>query len=422
MKQQIFQFINWKPGRIIGAAVVVLFAAAFIVGPAAGQGLAIASSVQAGEVVDNDLLLTGFEGVIDGKVIGNVFATGKEVTVNGDIEGSLFVVGDKLTVNGHVAGGTYAIGMSLEQGSSSVIDLNLYFLGISLRTESGAEIGRDLTMVALSANLAGEVGRDTRAVVGLLEFLRLLGDGLSQGVLGKPIVELNSGGVVSAAGAIGPQILARPSIVPGGLLASSAAQQAVASDELVEILLNCIRALVSFLIVGGLALWLKPKMFNGATGQLRQRPLASAGYGALVFVNGFLLTLLFGAVIVGIGLGLRALTLTSLAWAFWGVSFSSLGLAFSLFIVSLVWLSKAIVAALVGILILERVYPRALEYRGSAITLGLVIYLLLCPIPVLGWVVGLLVSVLGLGGMFLSIKEIKREKKSATKKPAAKKK
>ena len=100
MKQQIIQFINWKPGRIIGAALVVLFAAAFIAGPAAGQGLSIASSVQAGEVVDNDLLLTGLEGVIDGTVIGNVFATGKEVTVNGDIEGSLFVVGDKLTVNG----------------------------------------------------------------------------------------------------------------------------------------------------------------------------------------------------------------------------------------------------------------------------------------------------------------------------------
>lgn len=413
MKQQIIQFINWKPGRIIGAALVVLFAAAFIAGPAAGQGLSIASSVQAGEVVDNDLLLTGFEGVIDGTVIGNVFATGKEVTVNGDIEGSLFVVGDKLTVNGHVAGGTYAVGVSLEQGSSSVIGLNLYFLGISIRTESGAEIGRDLTMVTLSANLAGEVGRDTRAVVGLLEFLRILGEGLSQGVRGKPIVELAPSGAAAVAGGNGAQILSRPSIVPASMLLRPTFQQAVTSDEVIKTILNCIRALVSFLLVGGLALWLKPKMFNGATEQLRQRPLASAGYGALVFVNGFLLTLLFGAVIVGIGLGLRALTLTSLAWAFWGVTFSSLGLAFSLFIVSLVWLSKAVVAALVGILILERAYPRALEYRGSAMTLGLLIYLLLCPIPVLGWVVALLVTVLGLGAMLLSINQIGRDRKSA---------
>ena len=110
---------------------MVLFATAIIARPAAGQGLSIASSVQAGEVVDNDLLLTGFEGVIDGTVIGNVFAAGKEVTVNGEIEGSLFVIGDKVTVNGRVAGGTYVVGVSLDQGASSVIDLNLYFLGIS---------------------------------------------------------------------------------------------------------------------------------------------------------------------------------------------------------------------------------------------------------------------------------------------------
>ena len=416
MKQEMIRLLQWKPGRIIGAGVVVLIVAAFVARPAAGQGLSIASAVQADEVIDNDLLLTGFEGVIDGTVIGNVFATGKEVTVNGDIEGSLFVVGDKLTVNGNVAGGTYAIGVSLEQGSSSVIGLNLYFLGINLRTESGAAIGRDLTMVALSANLAGEVGRDTRAVVGLLEFIRLIGEGLGQGVRGKPIVELAPADLRAAASGNGAQNLGRPNMVPGNLLARTSSLQADSTDEVVEIVVNCIRALVSFLLVGLLALWLKPKMFNGATDELRQRPLASAGYGALVFVNGFLLTLLLGAVIVGIGLGLRALTLTSLAWGFWAVAFSSLGLAFSLFVVSLVWLSKAIVAAVVGNLILERVYPRALEYRASAMTLGLLIYLLLCPIPVVGWVVALVVSVLGLGGMFQSIRQIKRDKKSAPKK------
>ena len=415
MKQEAIRLLQWRPGRIIGAALAVLIAAAFIVGPAAGQGLSIASAVQADEVIDNDLLLTGFEGVIDGTVMGNVFATGKEVTVNGDIEGSLFVIGDKLAVNGNVAGGTYAIGVSLEQGSSSVIDLNLYFLGINLRTESGAVIGRDLTLVALSANLAGEVDRDTRAVVGLLEFIRLIGDGLGQGVLGKPIVGLAPADLGAAATGIGTRILGRPTIVPGSLLARTSSLQAVSTDELIEIGINCIRALVSFLLVGFLALWLKPKMFNGATAELRQRPLASAGYGALVFVNGFLLTLLLGAAIVGVGLGLRALTLTSLAWGFWGVAFSSLGLAFSIFVVSLVWLSKAIVAAAVGIAILERVYPRALEYRVSAMTLGLLIFLLLCLIPVVGLVIAMVVSVIGLGAIFLSIRQIKRDRKPAAK-------
>ena len=49
-------------------------------------------------------------------------------------------------------------------------------------------------------------------------------------------------------------------------------------------------------------------------------------------------------------------------------------------------------------------------------TLGLLIYLLLCPIPVVGWVVALVVSVLGLGGMFLSVRQIKRDRKALAKK------
>jgi len=413
VKQTLIGFITGRSGRLVGMGLAVLFAAAFIAGPAAGQGLQVASSVQAGEVVDNDLLLTGFEGVIDGTVIGNVFATGKEVTVNGEVQGSLFVIGDKVTVNGDVGGGTYVVGVSLEQGSSSVINLNLYFLGINLRTDGGAVIGRDLVMVALSANLAGEVERDTRAVVGLLEFLRLIGEGLSQGVRGQPIVHLAP--AVAANGKTS-LALARPNLFPDSLLTRGSAPQAISSDEVVEIVLDYARGLVSFLLVGGLALWLLPKMFNGATDQLGRRPWASAGYGALVFVNGFLLTLLLAAVFVGVGVALRALTLTALAWAFWGVAFSGLGLAFSLFMVSFVWLSKVIVATLVGVLILQRVYPRALEYRSSALVLGLLIYLLLFLIPVIGWVVALIVTVLGLGALFLSIRELKWSGKRAVKK------
>jgi hypothetical protein len=44
------------------------------------------------------------------------------------------------------------------------------------------------------------------------------------------------------------------------------------------------------------------------------------------------------------------------------------------------------------------------------------IYLLLCPIPVLGWVVALIVTVLGLGAMFLSIREFIWSKKPTSKK------
>ena len=106
-------------------------------------------------------------------------------------------------------------------------------------------IGRDLLMVAFSANLAGKVDRDTRAVVGLLEFLRLIGEGLSQEVRSKPMVELAPNEVAAAASGSGRQNLGRPSIMPESLLLNTSSVQAASSDEVVEILLNCIRAMVS---------------------------------------------------------------------------------------------------------------------------------------------------------------------------------
>jgi hypothetical protein len=109
-------------------------------------------------------------------------------------------------------------------------------------------------MVALSANLAGEVGRDTRAIVGLLEFLRLISEGLSQGVLGKPIVYAAPSEIGAGGNGITTSTFARPNALPAALLAQVSAQQAIDSEEVVEVVLNCVRALVSFLIVGGLAL------------------------------------------------------------------------------------------------------------------------------------------------------------------------
>jgi len=45
VKQEMNRLLHWKPGRVIGAVLVVLIAAVFVAGPAAGQGLSIASTV-----------------------------------------------------------------------------------------------------------------------------------------------------------------------------------------------------------------------------------------------------------------------------------------------------------------------------------------------------------------------------------------
>jgi hypothetical protein len=58
VKSSLNRFLTGRTGRALGLGIAILIAAAFLAGPAAGQGLQVANSVQADEVIDNDLLLT----------------------------------------------------------------------------------------------------------------------------------------------------------------------------------------------------------------------------------------------------------------------------------------------------------------------------------------------------------------------------
>ena len=63
--------------------------------------------------------------------------------------------------------------------------------------------------------------------------------------------------------------------------------------------------------------------------------------------------------------------------------------------------SKLVVSYLVGTLILERLAPKA-SHRFWPLLLGIVLYTLVRSIPILGLVVGLVVTFLGLGAAWLA--------------------
>jgi len=81
--------------------------------------------------------------------------------------------------------------------------------------------------------------------------------------------------------------------------------------------------------------------------KIRSAPLRSSGYGLLGLViafNGFIIAAVLAAIILSIGLGLGYITLWNLAFYFWGIGYSSLVLAFSLFALSVFYVSKVIVS------------------------------------------------------------------------------
>lgn len=355
------------------------------------------SAVPAGQVIENDVFLTGEKPVVEGTVNGNVFIVGSDVTISGEVNGSVFVMAERLTLPGRVHGGLYAAAVELTQPADGQIGQSLYALTLSLVTEPESVIGRDLTTVAMSARLRGQTGRDTTAVIGPWELFKLLREGITQNITGYVPGQLAS--VKS-----GPQHVSVRSSSPRRAMLRMV--QRVRRSALVDWLVAAARALVKFLIVGGLMLWAFPRQFQGWAEKVRKEPLASAGYGAVVLINGYLVPGLMLFLLLGLLFGLIYLSLPALAWIFFWAGLGTLMTLFTLFLAAVTFLSKAIVAYLAGTFILSRVAPTTVRYPVIPLLLGLLIYVPLASIPYLGFFIGLVVTLLGLGSIWLSRKQI----------------
>lgn len=380
------------------------------------------NQVPAGTTVDNDTILLGDDITLDGTVSGDVLAVGRTVTVNGNVAGSLVTLAETVTVNGEVDGSVYSGAVTLEAGDKASIGRNAYFAGARLVTQSDSQIGSDLVAGALGAQLNGTVGRDVKAVIGLVEIVdRILNaldiqPNLSDLRISQP--RESSSKIEEATTANGSLILtslarseqARSVRPAGGLLYQATIQDEVQppgnqvnQEEVVAWFLDHGRLLLQYLIVGVLAAWIVPARFYRWSDRLRHRPVASGLYGFVGFITGFAGVIILTVLFLIIGIGLTIINLNGLALATWGLGFSSTWLAFSVFMLFAIFLSKVIVSYLGGLLILERLAPRAAQYWIWPLLLGLILYVLLRAIPFLGLAIGFLVTIFGLGAAILTL-------------------
>lgn len=384
------------------------------------QKMIYAQSVQAEEVIDNDIFLRGDEPVIDGVVNGDAFIVGSNVSITGQVNGSVFILANKVDIEGGTSGNVFVLAVTTREKAGASIGRSLYTLGMSLITDPDAEILRDLHAVAISASLQGKIGRDTQALIGLIEILRLLGNGLNRSITGlpdmnQPLLAMIPAQNLQPGSSQMVHSLSGMSIMGSGIsgvIVKSGSQEEVQQDsqqaanqtaELRRWLISRLLSLVSLLIVGVLILWLFPQRLTRWIDSAQSQPLASAGYGLLALVNGFLLPFLLIALIIGVTVGLLYLYLPSIAWLFFGTGFGSLVMGFSFYLLVVIYISKVIVALLVGSLILTRL-SRSAEAPNPwlALLVGLVLYTLLGSLPYLGFAVGLLSTILGLGAIWVT--------------------
>lgn len=394
-------------------ALLLALVASLVLGipqPVHAQGIVYGQSIPAGVIVENDVLLAGQTVTIDGSVLGDVVAVGTTVRINGQVRGSLIAAAQTIVINGSVGGTLYSGAADLLLGPSADIQRNLYYAGLSMTAQPGSRIERDLLGVTFGATLGGSIGRETRAVIGPLEIARLI-IALAKWDVKIPILTSPTG----VAPTIGAWASGQtPSLTPSSSRILAAAQRGdlrtagpSAPIDFAPIwawLLQELRVLASLVVMALLAGWLIPNFTADASDQLRAKPLLALGYGLIALVIAFNLigvALLLGVLIVAIGLTLGYASLWNLTFLFWGVGFSTLGLAVVVLTAFVLFGSRMIVAYLAGSLILSR-WPDLARHRWAPMLVGLIPYLVVTSLPWIGWILDILLMSFGLGAAWLA--------------------
>jgi len=167
--------------------------------------------------------------------------------------------------------------------------------------------------------------------------------------------------------------------------------------------LNFLRSFIIFLIIGGLALWLIPRAFDNWSENVRKSPFKSFGLGIVSLFAGYAGVLVLFFLVLAVGVAFYVGSFGNLGWIVLSIGLPAVGLTFGILNLFVAYVSKLVVALLVGKAIFDSLAPKANAHKIFPLLLGLVIYLLVRAIPFLGWAVGVVVTLVGLGAIWIGL-------------------
>lgn len=373
----------WRRVRLSIVPVLVLAMLLVLGGAVAAATLSSGDvyHLPAGQVIEDNLYVTGGEIIIDGAIDGDLIAFGGYIEVNGEVSGDILAMGGAVVVNGPVAGDVRIAGGGLALngpiggdlvsagGGAAVPGMPSIPITIGNRqVQQGtmlartATVGRDAMMVGGSGILQGSIAGTLWAAMGSIQLEGTVGGDVN--LYGNRIVVADNasiGGTLyySTDSGVEP-------VIPSGVAASvecvishqpAARPEPTIAERFVTWTISVVRALIGLLVLGWLLVRLAPVFTRRTLDAMNRRALAALGVGILV-------ALVAVPVI---------LVLIGLAWLFWGFVGGGLAVAFLLFgLLGVLWfVSPAITGLWLGRRILS---PQTSDLL--ALVIGVLIVLL----------------------------------------------
>lgn len=421
---------------IIAISAIVLVALTLSVASPASAAEIITGNpdavVSAGQLIDDDLFITGQNVRIEGTVNGDVFAAGSQVEVTGTIDGNLFVGAQTFTNNGTINGSVYSFSYVAVTGPNALVADNMFGFAFAVQTEAGSYIGRSAYAFAYQADVSGQIGRDLNVYGSALHFDGTIGRNL-KAEISEPRGDRNMDygpwmtwmpanvtimqpGYDVAAGTVGGetdiQVVEYHAPTPRNMPVSAPTLWGLAVAAWV---VTRIGEFISLFLLGILLYLVWPAPMKRVEDQITGHPWRSLGLGflaAVLFPFAFILAVV---IIILLAILLGIISLGHLAGPILTLGFLLLGLATAVFFIAGCMAAKSIVGHLVGGFILRS----SVEDKGWGMVLillvGLLLYEIVALVPILGWLVACAVIFLGLGAMAgaLWIKDAKPKARKA---------
>ena len=404
--------------------------------------------IKAGEVIDDDLYVAANQFTLDGTVKGDLVVVGSTIEINGTVEGDLIAAGQSIIINGTVGDDARIAGFALTVGGKVVDDL--ISAGFSLDDKSGASVGGDLLFGGYQIVLAGDVTQDATLAGGAAKIAGAIGGNAEVNVGGTepqagtppmfffpnmPAVPSVPVGLTIDEGAhIGGNLkytANHPATIPGGVVGGEVAftqyvpEVRPQAGPHVEVkgpspavlvarwFLGQVRYLITLLLIGAFMMWVVPGWTRKIAHVVETQPWPSLGWGVVAFAAFLVLmvALLTATIFLAIVFGI--VTLGGLAGRF--VALGGIVMSVTAFAFSITWayVTRIVVSLLLGQLIFRLFRSPAARHHWWPMLAGVVVFVIITAIPVLGWLATAAAILFGLGAIWLWARDWLQSRKPA---------
>lgn len=374
------------------------------------------------QVIEDDVYVTANEVVVDGTIRGDLIAFGGSIAVDGTVEGDLIGAAQAVEIGGTVEDDVRIAGQTLLLDEGAEVEDDLIAAGFSLENVPDSAVGGTVMYAGYQALLQGTVGEDVNAAANGLELGGEVGANVDAEVDGEdggpppflfaPQADLptvDSGLTLTDSATVGGNLTYESSteaqIAPQAQIEGEVVGEerpAEAEEDaytFADAVFDNLRSFIALLLVGLILIWIAPNWIRRRAGTVLDRPLASLGWGVLGLVAFLALgvAILLATLVLAVILGLLTLGgLVALIVVLGLLAEVVLVLAFWIFTI---YLAQIVVSFLAGLLLVETVRPGRGSGRVLPLVVGLILYVMLRAVPVLGPLVGLAVVLLGLGAL-----------------------